>query len=71
MRGFVGALEGYYDKDIKMKLDSLLFELNQIKMDSEKSEEFDPNFNMVRIIHALVMYLNNPKIEAAIDDIAF
>jgi hypothetical protein len=56
-----------------MKLDSLLARLNQIKAAEENGEfgDFEPDHVSKVIIQALIEYLNNPKIEEAINEISF
>ena len=51
-----------------MKLDSLLWRLKQIADDSE-SPDVDFEFIQLGVIKVLLEFINNPKVEKAVDDI--
>lgn len=53
-----------------MKLEGLLNELENIKAGND-NENWDRDLVTIAIIEALVRFINNPKVEAKIDEITF
>jgi hypothetical protein len=55
-----------------MRLDTLLAELECIRMQAEDLEDVvDPDLILLSILDRLLEYIDNPKVEEAINDIPF
>lgn len=55
-----------------MKIDELLAKLEQIRMKAEEDENWlDVEITVSSIIITLLEYINNPKVEAKVDEIPF